>query len=113
MSINEDPQRQDKCSDTSGLVNPILVPALGTDDQPGHVVFSAVTKKFDIWQKFDKIWKDICHTSPRWTIQYTKNPVNSSQGNNTPEKNLEASIRRSTHYKYNNYIKQWKFILNI
>ena len=27
---------------------PILVPAVATDDQPGPVVFLAVTKKFDI-----------------------------------------------------------------
>ena len=48
-SISEDPQRQDNCSDScTRLVNPILVPAVATDDQPGPVVFSAVTKKFDI-----------------------------------------------------------------
>ena len=39
--------RQDKCSDScTRLV--ILVPAVSTDDEPGPVVFFAVTKKFDI-----------------------------------------------------------------
>ena len=30
------------------LVNPILVPTVATDDQPGPIVFSAVKNKFDI-----------------------------------------------------------------
>ena len=30
---------------------PILVPAVATDDQPGPLVFLAVTKKFDIATK--------------------------------------------------------------
>ena len=73
------------------MVNPILVTTVDTDDQPRPIVFSAITKKFDI------------ATPP--TIQRT--PVNSNQGNNTTENILEASLRLSTHCKYNNYIKQW------
>ena len=30
------------------ISQPILVPTVATDDQPGPVVFVAVTKKFDI-----------------------------------------------------------------
>ena len=40
-------------------------------------------------------------------LQTEKTPVNSDQGDNTTEKMLEASLRISTHCKYNNYIKQW------
>ena len=44
-----DLQRQGKCSDScTRLGQPILVPAVATDVQPGPVVFLAVTKKFDI-----------------------------------------------------------------
>ena len=42
LNISYDLQRQDK------LVNPILVPAVATDDQPGPVVFLTGTKKLDI-----------------------------------------------------------------
>ena len=48
-SISKDSQREDKCSDSyTRLVNTILAPTAATDDHPGHIVFSAVTKKFDI-----------------------------------------------------------------
>ena len=77
------------------MVNPILVPTVATDDQRGAVVFSGVTKKFDIATKI------LCEPP---AIQ--KTPVNSYQGNNTTEKMLEASLIICTHYKYNNYIKQ-------
>ena len=97
MSIGKDSQRQDKCSDScTRLVNPILVPTVATDDQPGPTAFSVVTKKFDI------ATQTLCEPP---TIQ--KIPVNSNQGNNTTENFLEASLRLSTHCKYNNYIKQW------
>ena len=97
MSISEDSQRQDKCSDKcTRLVHPILVPAAATDDQPGPSVFSEVTKKLDF------AIQTLQEPPPM-----QKNPVNSSQGNNTTEKNLEVSLRLSTHSKYNNYIKQW------
>ena len=36
-----------------------------------------------------------------------KTSVNSNQGNNTIEKFVKASLRLSTHWKYNNCIKQW------
>ena len=78
------------------MVNPILVPAVATDDQPGPSVFSAVTKKFDI------ATQTLCEPPAK-----QKTPVNSNQGNNTTENFLEASLRLSTHCKYNNYIKQW------
>ena len=38
---------------------------------------------------------------------YKKTAVNSNQDNNTTEKKLEASLKLSTHCKYNNYIKKW------
>ena len=77
------------------MVKPILVPAVATGDQPGPSVFSAITKKLDIaTQTF------------REPPAIQKPPVNSNQGNITTKKNLEASLRLSTHCKYN-YIKQW------
>ena len=78
------------------MVNLILVPTVATDDQPGPIVFSAVTKKFDIATQ-------TLHEPP--AIQ--KTPVNSNQGNNTTEKIIEASLRLSTHCKCNSYVKQW------
>ena len=99
MSISKDSQRQVKCSDScTRLVNPILVPTVATDDQPGPIVFSAITKKFDIATQ-------TLHEAP--AIQ--KTPVNSNQCNTTTENFLEASLRLSTHCKYNNDIKQWTF----
>ena len=74
------------------MVDPILVLAIAIDDQPGPSVFSAVTKKLDFATQ-----------TLRETPTMQKTPVNSNQGNNTTEKNLEASLRLSTHYKYNNY----------
>ena len=75
---------------------PILVPAVATDDQPGPVVFLAVTKKLDIaTQKFQ--------VPP--AMQKKKNPkktvVNSNQSNYTTENYLHIASM------YNNYIKQW------
>ena len=78
------------------MINPILVPAVATDDQPVPIVFSAVTKKFDIATQ-----------TLREPPVMQKTPVNSNQGNNTTENILEASLGLSTHCKYNNYIKQW------
>ena len=72
------------------------LPTVATDDQPGPIVFLAVTKKFDIATQ-----------TLREPPAIQKTPVNSNQGNNTTEKILEASLRLSTHCKYNNYIKQW------
>ena len=66
------------------------------DDQPGPIVFSALTNK-----------RDIATQTLREPPAIQKTPVNSNQGNNTTEKFLEASLRLSTHRKYNNYIKQW------
>ena len=70
------------------ISQPILVPAVATDDQPGPVVFLAVTKKLDIaTQKFQ--------VPP--AMQKKKNPkktvVNSNQSNYTTENYLHiASI---------------------
>ena len=85
------------------MVNPILVPAVATDDQPGPSVFSTFIKKFDI------ATQTLCEPPPM-----QKTPVNSNQGNNTTEKILEASFRWSPNSKYNNYIKQWtSYSINI
>ena len=78
------------------MVNPILVPAVATDDQPGPSVFWGVTKK-----------SGIATQTLRQPPAMQKTPVNNNKGNNTTEKNVEASIRLSTHCKYNDYIKQW------
>ena len=43
LSISKGSQRQENCSDScTKLVNPIMVPAVATDDQPGPTVFSTV-----------------------------------------------------------------------
>ena len=55
LNISDGLQRQDKCSDSfTRMVNPILLPAVATDDLPGPVVFLAVTKKLDIATKTSK-----------------------------------------------------------
>ena len=91
MSISEDTKRQGKCSGScTRLVNPILVPTVATDDQPGPVVFLAGTKKFDIAPQ-------TLREPP--TMQNTV--VNSNHDNNNTEKSLEASLRLSIHCKYN------------
>ena len=61
--------RRDSCT---RFVNPILVPAVATDDQPGPTVFLVVTKKFDI---------------PTQTLHEPPSMVNVNQGNNTTQKN--------------------------
>ena len=66
---------------------PILVPAVATDDQPGPDVFLAVIKKFDIATHNLHAWK--------------KPIVNSNQSNYTTENYLHIVSM------YNNYIKQW------
>ena len=66
------------------ISQPILVPAVATDDQPGPVVFLAVTKKFDIATQNLQV-------PP--AMQKKKNVVNSSQSNYTTENYLHiASI---------------------
>ena len=44
LSISDDLQRQGKCSELYQIGQPILVPTVAADDQPGSVVFLAVTK---------------------------------------------------------------------
>ena len=66
------------------ISQPILVPAVATDDQPGPVVFLAVTKKFDIATQNLQV-------PP--AMQKKKKVVNSSQSNYTTENYLHiASI---------------------
>ena len=74
------------------MVSPILVPTVATDDQPGPIVFWAITKKFDMSHK-PSVNHPLCKK-----LQLI---------NNTTQKFLEASLRLSTHCKYNSYIKQW------
>ena len=61
------------------ISQPILVPAVATDDQPGPLVFVAVTKKFDIATQNLQV-------PP--AMQKKKNVVNSSQSNYTTENYL-------------------------
>ena len=68
------------------ISQPILVPAVATDDQPGPVVFLAVTKKFDIATQNLQV-------PPAMQKKKKKNVVNSSQSNYTTENYLHiASI---------------------
>ena len=67
------------------ISQPILVPAVATDDQPGPVVFVAVTKKFDIATQNLQV--------PPAMQKKKKKVVNSSQSNYTTENYLHiASI---------------------
>ena len=70
---------------------PILVPAVATDDQPGPLVFVVVTKKFDIATQNLQV-------PP---AMQKKTVVNSNQSNYTTENYLHIASM------YNNYIKQW------
>ena len=80
------------------LVGPVL--AKIRKGKTNTVIFSAITKKFDIaTQTFRK------------SAAIQKTAVSSNQGNKTTEKNLEISLKLPAHCKYNNYIKQWTSIL--
>ena len=72
---------------------PILVPAVATDDQPGPVVFLAVTKKFDIATQNLQV-------PP--AMQKEKKPVvNSNHSNYTTENYLHiASMMIILHNEY-------------
>ena len=78
-------QRRDKYSDScTRLVNPILVPAVATDDQWEPTVISAITKKFGI------ATKTLCEPPARQkTPVISNNSSNSNLGNNTTEEKLE------------------------
>ena len=79
ISIFQSCKYTDSCT---RLVNPILVPVVTTDDQPGPVVFLAVTKKLDIATQNIQVPPSMQKTA-----------VNSNQGNNTTENYLHiASI---------------------
>ena len=68
------------------ISQPILVPAVATDDQPGPVVFVAVIKKFDIALQTLQV-------PPAMQKKKKKNVVNTSQSNYTTENYLHiASI---------------------
>ena len=96
-SISKGEQGEDRnsYSDTR-LVNSILVPSANADDQPRATIFSIISKKSD---SYTQTLREPSTTS--------KTSVNGNQGNATTIKTLEASLRQSTHCKYNNYIKHW------
>ena len=70
------------------ISQPILVPAVATDDQPGPVVFLAVTKVFDIAAQNLQV--------PPAMQKKKKKVVSSNQSNYTIYRKLSA------HCKYNN-----------
>ena len=78
------------------LVNSILVPSTNADDHPRATMFSTITKKSDADTQ-----------TLREPSTTSKTSVNGNQGNATTIKILKASLRQSTHCKYNNYIKHW------
>ena len=59
-------------------------------------MFSAITKKSDADTQ-----------TLREPSTTSKTSVNGNQGNATTIKILKASLRQSTHCKYNNYTKHW------
>ena len=78
------------------MVNSILTHSANADDQPRATVFSTISKKSD---SYTQTLREPSTTS--------KTSVNGNQDNATTIKILEASLRQSTHRKYNNYIKHW------
>ena len=83
LNISDELQRQDKCSDSCTRISqPILVPAVATDDQPGPLVFLAGTKKFDIATEYLQV---PCAIKKK---ERKKTAVNSSQSNYTTENYL-------------------------
>ena len=95
MSTSKGDQGQDRCSYSGArLVNSILAPSTNADDHPRATMFSTITKKSDA---------DTQTLRERSTT--SKTSVNGNQGNATTIKILKASLRQSTHCKYNNYIK--------
>ena len=91
LNISGDLQRQGKCSDScTRLVNPLLVPAVATDDQPGPFVFSAVTKKFDIATQNLQV-PPVMQKKTKKQKQKQKKLVNSNQSNYTTENNLHIA----------------------
>ena len=95
LLIGEQGQDRSNYSGTR-LVNSILVPSANADDQPWATLFSIIGKKSD---SYTQTLREPSTTS--------KTSVNGNQGNATTIKILEASLRQSTHCKYNNYIKHW------
>ena len=75
----------------------MLVPSANTDNQPRATIISAIGKN---------------SYSSKHTLREpsttSKTPVNGSQGNAITVNILEASLRQSTHCKYNSYIKHWQ-----
>ena len=77
-------------------MSPILVTSTNSDDHPQATIFLTITKKSDSYTQ--TLWE------PSTTSETS---VNGNQGNATTVKILKASLRQSTHCKYNNYIKHW------
>ena len=77
------------------MVNSILVP-LANADHPRATIISTISKNSDFYTQTLQ--------EPSTTA---KTSVNGNQDNATTVKILEASLRQSTHCKYNNYIKHW------
>ena len=102
LNISDELQRQGKCSDSCTRISqPILVPAVATDDQPGTLVFLAGTKKFDIATEHLQVPCAIKKKKKKKTV------VNSSQSNYTTENYLHILsiiiiyIKQSVSYSEN------------
>ena len=78
------------------MINSILISSANADDQPRATIFSTISKKSDSYTQ-----------SLREPSTTSKTSVNGNQGNATTVKISEVSMRKSTHCKYNNYIKHW------
>ena len=78
------------------MINSILISSANADDQPRATIFSTISKKPDSYSQ----------TLPEPSTT-SKTSINGNQGNATTFIILEASLRQSTHCKYNNYIKHW------
>ena len=97
MSTSKGEQGQDQCSyNGTRLVSSILVPSTNADDHPRATIFSTITKKPDSYTQTLREPSTTSETS-----------VNGHQGNVTTANILKASLRQSTHCRYNNYIKHW------
>ena len=70
---------------------PILVPAVATDDPPGPLVFLAVMKKFDIVTQNPQVPPAMQKKKKKKKTKNKKSLVNSSQSNYTIENYLHIT----------------------
>ena len=92
------------------ISQPILVPAVATDDQPGPLVFLAATKKFDIATQ--NLQVPPIQKKKKKKKKRKKTVVNSSQSNYTTENYLHIAsiimiILNNGYFTLEIYVMYW------